>query len=228
MNHIAKDNLIDLNSKLTDENQRLSLLVYSLQRQLEKAAVQINYVQSLEEKFEMVSNELIQLRRDNQNLQEQIYLVSQSSISKDQEQAFQQEIEIVKTQYEQKLSVMLRENKRLNHINKELQNKQISNLETQTSKLMELSVDLKNKLDSFGQLPQSLNSSIMAPKVLTKQIYDNLIQQLSQSSGEEKTFRTTQPKRLPVLQFKETKQPSNISQKNLAAIPFISNINSVK
>ncbi|CAD8096953.1 unnamed protein product [Paramecium primaurelia] len=228
MNHIVKDNLIDLNSKLTDENQRLSLLVYSLQRQLEKAAVQINYAQSLEERLESVSFELIQLRRDNQILQEQLYLVSQSSISMDKEQTFQQEIENVKIQYEQKLQVLLKENKRLNRINKELQNKQINNLETQAQKLMELSVELKNKLDSFGQQSSSLNSSIMAPKVLTKQIYDNLIQQLSQSSGEEKTFRTTQPKRLPVLQIKETKQQNNNSQKIFAAIPFISNNNSVK
>ncbi|CAD8193244.1 unnamed protein product [Paramecium pentaurelia] len=226
MNHIIKDNLIDLNLKLTDENQRLSLLVYSLQRQLDKAAVQINYAQSLEERLEIVYLELIQLRKDNQNLLEQLYLVSQTSISIDKEEAVQQEIQSVKILYEQKLQVLLKENKRLNRLNKELQNKQINNIQTHASKLMELSVELKNKLDSFGYQPSSLNSSQVAPKVLTKQIYDNLIQQLTQSSGEEKTFRI--PKRLPVLQSKEIRIPKNNSHKNFTAIPFIQNINNIK
>ncbi|CAD8198062.1 unnamed protein product [Paramecium octaurelia] len=228
MNHITKDNLIDLNSKLTDENQRLTLLVYSLQRQLEKAAVQINQTQSLEERLEIVQQELIQLRRDNQNLQEQLFLISLSSTTMDKEQTLKQEMESVKAEYEQKLQALQKENKRLNRINKELQNKHINNFETNVSKLMELSVELKNKLDSFGQQPSSLNSSMAAPKVLTKQIYDNLIQQLSQSSGEEKTFRTTQPIRLPNLQSKEIRQPKSNLQKNFTAIPFIQNINNIK
>ncbi|CAD8108288.1 unnamed protein product [Paramecium sonneborni] len=228
MNHLVKDNLVDLNSKLTDENQRLSLVVFGLQRQLEKAAVQITYAQQLEERLEILQFELIQLRRDNQNLQEQLQHISQSSISIEKEQTFKQEIEDIKIQYEQKLQVLFKENKRLNRINKDLHNKQINNIETQASKLMELSVELKNKLESFGQQPQSINQSIISPKVVTKQIYENLIQQLTQSSGEEKTFRTTQPKRLPVLQIKEAKQPNNNSQKNFAVIPYISHLYNAK
>ncbi|CAD8107790.1 unnamed protein product [Paramecium sonneborni] len=228
MNHIVKDNLIDLNSKLTDDNQRLSLLVYGLKRQLEKAAVQINYIQSLEESIEILQFELIQMRRDNQNLQEQLFHIRQSPIPQEKEQSFRQEIEDMKTQYEQKYQMLLNDNKRLIRTNKELHNKQIISLETQASKLMELSVELKNKLDNFGQQPQSINQSMISPKIVTKQIYDNLIQQLTQSNGDEKTFRTTQQKRLPVLQNKEVKQINKNSQKNLAAIPFISNINSIK
>ncbi|CAD8116004.1 unnamed protein product [Paramecium sonneborni] len=91
MDHISKDNLHYLNKKLTKENQSLSLLVYSLQRQLQNAAVQINYVQQLEQNLELLQFELIQLKKDNQ-LYKNNYL--QVTISDQKKQKIRKEIQI--------------------------------------------------------------------------------------------------------------------------------------
>ncbi|CAD8112861.1 unnamed protein product [Paramecium sonneborni] len=222
MDHINKDNLHYINKKLTQENQRLSLLVYGLQRQLQNAAVQINYVQQLEEQLELQQVELIQLKKDNQQLQEQAFLQNEQQMKKE---SLQNQLDNQKSQYEQKLQFLIKENKRLERINKEIQNKQVRSLEEQTQKLTELSSDLKNKLENFNQQQNNLNSSIISPKIITKKIYDNLIQQLQNT--EEKSFQITHAKRFPIIQVKELKQPP-YSQKSLASIPIISSITSIK
>ncbi|CAD8212967.1 unnamed protein product [Paramecium octaurelia] len=197
-------NLIDLNSKLTDENYRLTLLAYSLQRQLDLAAVQINQTQQLKERLEIGQS----------NLEEQLYLISLTSMM--MKNRFLNSDRKCENRVRIKTISLQNENKRLNRMNKEQQNKQINNFETNLLQLFELSVELKNRLGSFGQQPSSMYSSMIAPKVLTKSIYDNLIYQLSQSSEEEKTFRATQTIRLPNLQSKEVRQPKrNIQKKNL-------------
>ncbi|CAD8187281.1 unnamed protein product [Paramecium octaurelia] len=158
MNHITKDNLINLNSKLTDENYRLTLLVY-IQRQLNLAAVQINQTQQLKERLEIVQLELIQLKRDNQT-QKNSYIIVYHP---DEEQILKKVIENVRTDFTE------REQKRLKKIRSN-RIKQINNFETNLSKLIELSVELIISWIGFGQQPSSLNSSMIAPNVLIKSI----------------------------------------------------------
>ncbi|CAD8166318.1 unnamed protein product [Paramecium pentaurelia] len=222
MDHINKDNLHDLNKKLTEENQRLSLLVYGLQRQLQNAAVQINYVQQIEEKLELLQFEIIQLKKDNQLLQEQTFIYNEQQMQKDQ---LQLQLDNMKSEYEQKLQFLIKENKRLGRLNKEIQTKQTCSLETQAQKLVELGNDLKNKLETFNQQSNNLNQTMIGPKGLTKKIYDNLIQQLQ--TTDEKSFQITHAKRLPIIQVKEVKQQP-YSQKSLVSIPIISSITSIK
>ncbi|CAD8083334.1 unnamed protein product [Paramecium primaurelia] len=222
MDHINKDNLHDLNKKLTEENQRLSLLVYGLQRQLQNAAVQINYVQQIEEKLELLQFEIIQLKKDNQLLQEQTFIYNEQQMQKDQ---LQLQLDNMKSEYEQKLQFLIKENKRLGRLNKEIQTKQTCSLETQAQKLIELGNDLKNKLETFNQQSNNLNQTMIGPKGLTKKIYDNLIQQLQ--TTDEKSFQITHAKRLPIIQVKEVKQQP-YSQKSLVSIPIISSITSIK
>ncbi|CAD8214826.1 unnamed protein product [Paramecium octaurelia] len=219
MDHINKDNLHDLNKKLTEENQRLSLLVYGLQRQLQNAAVQINYVQSIEQKLELLQFEIIQLKKDNQLLQEQAFVHIEQQMQRDQ---LQLELDSMKSQYEQKLQFLIKENKRLGRLNKEIQNKQTSSIEASASKLIELSNELKIKLENFNQQSNNLNQTVIGPKGLTKKIYDNLIQQLQ--TTEEKSFQITHAKRFPMIQVKEVKQ----QQKSMVSIPVVSSISSIK
>ncbi|CAK57577.1 unnamed protein product (macronuclear) [Paramecium tetraurelia] len=219
MDHINKDNLHDLNKKLTEENQRLSLLVYGLQRQLQNAAVQINYVQSIEQKLELLQFEIIQLKKDNQLLQEQAFVHFEQQMQRDQ---LQLELDSMKSQYEQKLQFLIKENKRLGRLNKEIQNKQTSSIEASASKLIELSNDLKIKLENFNSQSNNLNQTVVGPKGMTKKIYDNLIQQLQ--TTEEKSFQITHAKRFPMIQVKEVKQ----QQKSMVSIPIVSSISSIK
>ncbi|CAD8091147.1 unnamed protein product [Paramecium sonneborni] len=191
MIQLTKEHLHDQNKKLTEENQRLELVVYSLQRQLQNLANFIEREKLLQEQVDQLNLELGNLRRDNTNLQEVILSLQfqlNSNINNTQNEKPVNEIDSIKQFYEEQLNALSKENSRLQRLVKDFNNKQISNLQVSAAKLLEIGNKIDLKLGDQSHRRMLSNPTIQSPKGISKEIYQNLIQQLSNQSIDEKSL----------------------------------------
>ncbi|CAD8163176.1 unnamed protein product [Paramecium pentaurelia] len=198
MIQLTKEHLHDQNKKLTQENQRLELVVYGLQRQLQNLGSFIERAKLQQDQVDILNQELGNVRRDNTHLQEIIISLQSelNSITKPIQIETPQikEIETFKQFYEEQLNVLTKENVRLQKLIKDLNNKQISNLQLSATKLVELGIKIDQKLGDSSHRRMLSNPIHQSPKGISKEIYQNLILQLSNQSTEEKSILASQSK----------------------------------
>ncbi|CAK80734.1 unnamed protein product (macronuclear) [Paramecium tetraurelia] len=196
MIQLTKEHLHDQNKKLTEENQRLELVVYSLQRQLSNLASFIDRAKLLQDQVDLLNQELGSVRRDNAHLQEVIVSLQaelNSFIANAQiETTERQEIETLKIFYEEQLNSFAKENTRLQKLIKEFNTKQVSNLQLSATKLVELGIKIDQKLDDQTHRRMLSNPIQQSPKGISKEVYQNLILQLSNQSIDEKSMVASQ------------------------------------
>ncbi|CAK76642.1 unnamed protein product (macronuclear) [Paramecium tetraurelia] len=197
MIQLTKEHLHDQNKKLTEENQRLELVVYSLQRQLQNLGSFIERTKLLQEQVDELNQELGNVRRDNIQLQEIIVsLQSQlsSNIKNIHLEKHLNELEVNKKIQEEQLNVLTKENARLQKLVKDYNNKQISNIQSSAAKLVEIGNKIDLKLGDQPHKRMLSNPTLSSPKGISKQVYQNLVQQLSNQSTEEKSLFASQAK----------------------------------
>ncbi|CAD8079771.1 unnamed protein product [Paramecium sonneborni] len=210
MIQLTKEHLHDQNKKLTEENQRLELFVFSLQRQLQNLATFIERERFLQEQVDQLNLELGNLRRDNVNLQEVILsLQSQSNTNNIKNEKLLNEIETIKQFYEEQINTFSKENAKLQRQVKDFNNKQISNLQLSAAKLVEIGNKIDQKIGDQSHRRMLSNPIAQNPQGISKEIYQNLIQQLSNQSTDEKMLYTSQSK----LKLQDSNTFSKLSQK---------------
>ncbi|CAD8175488.1 unnamed protein product [Paramecium octaurelia] len=219
MIQLTKEHLHEQNKKLTEENQRLELAVYSLQRQLSNLASFIDRAKLLQDQVDQLNQELGSVRRDNAHLQEVIVSLQaelNSIIANTQvETTERQDIETLKIFYEEQLNNLTKENSRLQKLIKDFNTKQVSNLQLSATKLVELGIKIDQKLDDQSHRRMLSNPIQQSPKGISKEIYQNLILQLSNQSIDEKSMLASQSKMklsgsniLSQLSNKQSKMPT--------------------
>ncbi|CAD8056388.1 unnamed protein product [Paramecium primaurelia] len=213
MIQLTKEHLHDQNKKLTEENQRLELVVYSLQRQLQNLGSFIERAKLLQEQVDELNQELGNVRRDNTQLQEIIFTL-QSQLNSNMKTSHLEkqlnELEAIKKIQEEQLNILTKENANLQKLVKDFNNKQISNLQLSASKLVEIGNKIDQKLNDQSHRRMISNPILSSPKGISKEIYQNLVQQLSNQSTEEKSLFASQPK----IKLKDSNMFSQTSQKN--------------
>ncbi|CAD8077932.1 unnamed protein product [Paramecium sonneborni] len=216
---LTNEHLHEQNKKLTEENQKLELIVCSLKRQITNLTILIDKSKKLQEQVNLLNQELSNLKRDNVYLQEKILtlqsLQNEKNIRKREEEQYL-EIEKVKQYYENELNILKLENQKLHRMINESNDKSVYVLEKSASKLVEIGNKIDKKLGEQNHRRISSNPNLLSPKGMTKEIYKNLIQKLTNQTDEKSIlssisqpklqdsglFTKSQPKVIPTLGIK--------------------------
>ncbi|CAD8077215.1 unnamed protein product [Paramecium sonneborni] len=213
---LTREHLHEQNKKLTEENQKLELTVCSLNRQITNLTIFIDKSKKLQEMVNLLNQELSNLKRDNFCLQEALLTLKQSQNAKNNsqtEEELQLEMDKVKQHYDDELNILKQENYKLHRMIKDLNDKQVYSLEKSATKLVEIGNKIDKKLGEQNHRRILSNPTLQSPKGMTEEIYQNLIQKLTNQSEEKSIlssrskaklqdsglFTKSQPKAIPSL-----------------------------
>ncbi|CAD8065669.1 unnamed protein product [Paramecium primaurelia] len=183
----TQEHLYEQNKKLTEEKQKLQLAVYSLNRQIQNLTFFIEKSKKLQEIVNKLNQELTHLKRDNVYLQEALLSFklkhSQENIQNLEDEQ-QRIIENVRNYYEDELNDLKQENQKLHAIIKELNAKQSQALQVSATKLVEIGNKIDKKLGEQNHRRILSNPTLQSPKGMSQEIYQNLIQQLTNQTDD--------------------------------------------
>ncbi|CAK78270.1 unnamed protein product (macronuclear) [Paramecium tetraurelia] len=181
------------NKRLIEENQKLELVVQCLNRQISNLTQFVDKSKKLQETVNKLNQELTNLKKDNFSLQETLSAFklkhSQENVQSFEDQQ-QKIIENVKQHYEEELNNLKSENQKLHAIIQELNTKSTTSLQVSATKLVEIGNKIDKKLGEKSHRRILSNPTLQSPKGMSQEIYQNLIQQLTNQT-EEKSILTS-------------------------------------